>query len=246
MNRRELGAAALLVALATQLQGVSAQTTVAVNPPTTGFAIEHASAFNPRQMYGLMSDLFTRSYFADLRALPNWGPDHPAWSRHLPAFSEEMLTLLLPQGVALNAHLSRGLQQELTVKELSDLNAYVSRPEFIAAINRLEEGRLSWSNLVLIQTVIREPKFYSAAERAQAKAVVSSFQGEVSGEREVALKAKLKPAAEFLASPAFLKYQSAVGRTFMADAKRMGETPEKQRGFELLMQRWHVRLKSGG
>ena len=209
-------------------------------------AVMKAPVFGPTQMFNLTADLFTRSYFAELRAVPNWGPDHPAWARNLSSFSSEMLRLMLPEGVDLESHLSAELQRQLAREELSELAASISRPDFTRAADRLPEVGASWRDLVLVQSVMRAPKFYSSAEREQAKAVVSALRGEVAGERASLLKDDVKPIATFLGSPAFEKYQSALGNTFMASAKRLEETQEGRRGFESLMQRWHIRLKNGG
>jgi len=244
MNRRKFSTGAMFLAVIHHSQKAVAQTVTATNQSQDFIAIERASAFNPTQMYGLTADLFTRSYFAELRALPNWGVEHLAWSRNLASFSSEMLALLLPISVTLEAHLSRELARQLTENELSELSTSITKPEIMAATGRLSDIGASWKNLVLIQMVQREPKFYSASERAQAKALVSVLRSEVAVE-QVALKIALKPLAEFLESSSFSVYQTALGNTFMADAKSIGEIPEKRRGFELLMQRWHNRLKAG-
>lgn len=243
MNRRHIGTGALCMALLAQVKVVWAQPAIEGDQPPIEFALENAPAFSPKQMYRVMADVFTRSCFSELRALPIWGPDHPAWSRHLPAFADDMQALLQPQGVTLDAHLSGELRRELTSEELSELNATVLAPDFQVAINQISEMGLSWGNLVLVPMIGREPKFYSTSERVQARAMQSALSGEFAA--KPALGNQLKPIAAFLETPTFLKYQSAAIRIFTADARRMRETPEKKRGFELLMQRWHARLKNG-
>ncbi|MCL4182660.1 MAG: hypothetical protein KJ011_04345 [Burkholderiaceae bacterium] len=237
-------AALLALALASQFPQIHAQQPAAAIPQAPQPALMQAEVFSPVQTFNLTTDLFARSYFAELRALPNWGPDHPLWARNLPSFSSEMRRLLLPQDVDLEAHLCAELQRQLTPEELLELAAVVSKPELMKSAARLEEIGASWSNLVLVQSVIRAPKLYSSAEREQAKRVVAALRGEMASERTSTLADDLRTLASFLGSPHFQKYQTALGSTFMSGAKRLGETPEGKRAFESLMRLWHVRLKN--
>jgi hypothetical protein len=238
MKKLPLLTVSLCLALA-QIPGAQAK-----EPAAPQTAVMQATVANPVQMFSLTADLFTRSYFAELKALSNWGPDHPLWETHLPSFQSELIRLLLPVGAELASHLSAELQRQLTPEELAELAAAVARPEFTSAAGRLQETGASWENLVLVTSIMQAPKLYSFMERQRAKAVVSALREEAQGDRARLLKEDLRPLAALLGTQIFEKYQSALGDTFMAGAKRLGETPEGRRAFESLMQRWHARLKT--
>lgn len=214
--------------------------TRAVSQP--GFASRRSGVFAPPQMYGFTADLFTRSYFIELRSIPDWGADHQKWARNLPDFSSGMMGLLVPSGVSLVEHLNSELPKRMSQADLVELEVINERPATQIAIQRLEHLGAGLESLMQVQGIMRAPKLYSSAERAKAKLVVQALRGQLP--EAAAFKSDLASLGEVMDSAAFKNYQSAMGGLFMADAGRLESTEVGRNQFQSFMQRWNLRIRT--
>lgn len=189
---------------------------------------------SPRKLYEISADLFCRSYFAELRRDPEWGPNHATWSKMLPEFCAELVQLALPEGRSLEDYLQGELSKALTPAELSELDSRNSDPSVIAASLRLQKLGLNWAFVVQAQKPPGTAGLYSSLEREAARKTQTLL------ERTPEVDADVRSVFFYLDTPSFAKYHRAIGQAFMDTAGRLDASPQGK--FAAFMRAWLIKV----
>jgi hypothetical protein len=195
----------------------------------------------PMQIYGLMADLFSRSYFAELGGSSPWGPNHGNWSKLLPAFTAELLQMAEPTGNGVGFFLSSELAQRLGQEELMALSSGLREPQANEAIRRLESMGFSLLFLIQAQAPAKVPQLYSAEEHKTAKRTAEILRANIP-EIE-AMRPDLKALATLMDTNTFTNYQRALGAAFKASAGQLESNATKRTQFQAFLQRWRVKIR---
>lgn len=252
--RRLLAATLVLLTLFLPFQ-VQAQTPAAKGPAAKTQAERYAIAkelvsrqdgfLAPTQVFKLMADPFGRAFFMDIRLGPDWGPDHPQWASHYPAFRAEVLELLLPLGTSLEDYLASTLAQSLLSFELERLRDRLADRGIARAVQRLQEEGLPWQNILLFMLMQQLPAYYSATEKEQvAHLLQKGFRRARNASQERALDRDIAPLAAFIESPQYQQYFRAMSDAFQDRALQVGKNYPQ--AFPKLVQRWRARLGREG
>jgi len=191
-------------------------------------------------MQAAFADEAARPIFKALRKSPDWGSDHPDWTKHYAEFRDGYRAVLERHPFDLERELRAALLRAMSEAELEVVVAFQNDARMQNTVERLRALGLDIGSSLRMTGMAANPQLYSQAEKDEVQRKLDGLKDRA---REIlALKAELQEVAKAMQQPAMLKYETILQDTLALAVNRAKSDPAFRDEMLRFLRSWQARL----